>query len=36
VETGKITAKYTDGVLQLHIPKVEVVNNKLSTTIAVA
>jgi HSP20 family protein len=36
VETDKITAKYTDGVLQLYIPKIEKVNNKLSKTIAVA
>jgi HSP20 family protein len=36
VEADKITAKYTDGVLQLYIPKVEVANNKLSKNIAVA
>lgn len=36
VETDKITAKYTDGVLQLNIPKIEEVNNKLSKTIQVA
>lgn len=27
IETNKITAKYTDGVLQLYIPKTEPVNN---------
>ncbi len=33
VEADKITAKYTDGVLQLYIPKIEEVNNKLSKRI---
>lgn len=36
VETDKITATYTNGVLHLYIPKIEEVNNKLSKTISVA
>jgi HSP20 family protein len=34
VETDKITAKYTDGVLQLFVPKVEKVNNQKRITVA--
>jgi HSP20 family protein len=36
VQTDKITAKYTDGVLKLYIPKTEEVNTKLSKNISVA
>jgi HSP20 family protein len=35
-KTYKITAAYTNGVLQLTIPKIEKANNKLSKTISVA
>jgi len=34
VETDKITAKYTDGVLQLYIPKSEAVNNNKRISVA--
>jgi HSP20 family protein len=34
VETDKITAKYTDGVLQLYIPKIEQVNNTKRISVA--
>lgn len=34
VETDKITAKYTDGILQLFIPKTEPVNNNKRISVA--
>ena len=34
IETDKITAKYTDGVLQLVVPKLEKVNNQKRITVA--